>query len=324
MTNFCLVVIATIALCTSVHELEATDAPKGASDDGVQGNDEEYEAKWTKLHYKVFDIKGLDMEPDETLEVLKELDKLYRGRKDEDTLKRRSRLIPIISVSEVKKEKCNREDFEAQDELIRFNSPFQLNIVPYLREFRRKQRRFCQEYFHEHFQEAIGKLPPNDHELIDKLMDHISKALSQRWDGTSSANYKLSLNISFDYIREGILNHLKDTDGVERLKDIVMVEKSTESMQKIREILDDEVLPLCERVVKETESFRFIEQLGLSGEADDHIKRWVRRGNICLYILKKEDGLVEDLDTTLRAEFNPKEDGKLKRMLKKLSCSSGM
>lgn len=98
--------------------------------------------------------QGKSLDAKQTLETLKRLEKFYAGKNDQDALSKKYKIKSLIEASKTSERKCDSDSLEQFDMLIAAYSSYSLNIVPYLKKCRIRQKRLCELIEQENFEES--------------------------------------------------------------------------------------------------------------------------------------------------------------------------
>lgn len=135
---------------------------------------------WTEVYNAVYATNGDPIEPAKTRELLRRLAKIYEHEEDADLM--RKNIAALIEASDLDERKCTTDGIISLNELIESSKIYTLNLVPYLKDCRRKFYSFCEETFEDELQESVSPLSSTEKLKINLLRQSVADSLDESLD----------------------------------------------------------------------------------------------------------------------------------------------
>lgn len=230
---------------------------------------------WKEIHYKIYATTGKPIEPTKTRLLMQQLVDMYTNQQDEATLKRYEKLAPLLEVSNISRDKCHVDILEKQDKLLIYEAMYSINVVPYLRYYRREQFKTCILDF---VQEIEWSLENIDEKTIEK-MRLLRESIEQVWQmKVESPN----IHVPPVILQKGVLEFMKKDDSFDPDQ---VVQHKTRKIE-FEYSFSDLVVKICSKIVPEFKpimtlmgSFRY-DKLVVSA-MDSKTNEWIANYEIC-------------------------------------------
>lgn len=112
--------------------------------------------EWQQLYQKLYSIGGKELNPTETLEILKQLEKIPQASSSSAVEKKNVDFL--LDASHYSEPKCARSFFYSLNALIDRKASYQQTIIPYLKYHRRELFKFCQHNYGDKAKSDLAKL----------------------------------------------------------------------------------------------------------------------------------------------------------------------
>lgn len=240
------------------------------------------EDDWKETHSQVYATTGGHLDPTKTYELLEILENIYADRTDDGSIGRAQRVGKLLSVARLTVADCNWEHFHVFDELIRYNRMYSVNVVPYLKHYRRKWASMCDEQLDSLLRQEVVHLSGEQRTKMTSLRQHV--VISN--NGLNVANYVSKLNL-----KEGITDYIEQESGP---FEAAILRKSKFGFKEVARRFETHVLRLCESITVELEPtmkvYMSLKDDKIIVKRMSHfLLEWLTNVNVCEDILSKKD-----------------------------------
>lgn len=265
---------------------------------------------WEPIHYKIYATSGFRLSIDETAKLLGQLNEIYADQSDSDTNGRKTRVANLLLASQLDQDDCGRVVFDMFKNLIEYNSPYQLNVISYLRYYQDAQLKVCTDNAHKRLGKAVAKLSNSQLSDLEQLVNSIAfTPLNYHQLGTVT----LRRELPFKYLINGLLAYLEIKLGGPL--DVNEFAHRRNGKLRVLEQLAEHVFGVCEACLEAMDPFLALVEMGkLDHNTMDHNEQtWLLYGNVCKSIKLRSDAVHKKIYETVRDSQKTKD--KIKNVL---------
>lgn len=141
---------------------------------GAQNGDKLEQKDWEPVHRLLYSTDPANkLDYNQTLVRIVQLSEIYKPFRDEETNGRKHRIENLLKSSNIEPKNCVPEYLDNLKSLIEYNSPFRVNVVPFLIINSRKIQSFCEDNINQIIRNRIELLGPNTRADMERLMGKI-------------------------------------------------------------------------------------------------------------------------------------------------------
>lgn len=241
---------------------------------------------WRDAHNKVYAIRGgTHLPPPTILELLESLETYYKDKLDDGSIERDRRVRKLLSIARMKETDCDWAHLHTFSDLLNYNSIFTINVVPYIKHYRREWYSMCNEQFEAEFEQELAHLSADQRKDMTLLRNSVTKSENH----LNVANYIYKLDLE-----EGILNFIEQQSGP---FDPEAMHKR--GLNEVARRFEMDVIHLCESITIELNSIMKIYSILktdklLVKKINHSILEWITNVNVCEDVLGSADAICRN------------------------------
>lgn len=228
------------------------------------------------LYDKVFATKGTSLEPAKVRGHLEDLKASYFGLNDEGSRSLGKTLSSLIDVCDTSNSaKCYHGPFLKFDSLIKANSQFSVNIVPYLQHCRSKMFHRCKQVFDGELQKSVKHLDNYSKEEIKTLVEEIVEKSTEK---ITAFSHKIPL----EALKKGVKSFLEKHNYLAANFAQVNVSKENKCKRGLNTVCDT----IVEDIGTSTQHYeqQFMANQDLAAKLEPFELDWVLKVKVCRFI----------------------------------------
>lgn len=240
------------------------------------------EEDWKDIHNQVYAMKGDHLHPTKTYELLEILENAYKGRPEDGLIRRSQRVGKLLSMARLTESDCDWEHFHVFEDLIRYHYMYSVNVVPYLKHYRREWSNKCEERLDSMLRREISQMSGAQRTEMESLRQNV--VISD--NGLNVANYMSKLSLD-----GGIIKFIEQQSGP---FDPAILHKSKLGFREVARRFETHVLRLCESITIELKpTMKIYKSLKNDKVIVKHMNHflleWLTNVNVCEDILSNAD-----------------------------------
>lgn len=253
---------------------------------------------WQQLHYQVYDSDGVPLDPAVTHKLLIDLFEIEKQGTDSRSMERKEKIEALLHACLIDDEDCVDQTYKDIQDLIHYNGPFKINVVPYLNYCKKMQFEHCQPAYEKRAREAAEGLSKEDFTDMKNLRELVDQA------GKVTQKQKNLLIVPRKNLIKGLIDFTNNKKGP-----IDATKFKTKKQGRI--YLDDyfwkpvhELCPDINRAFYESQRVydNFIRDEKLVSLLNEYTRYWILNAEICKDILQGYHGIVDELYDQYRPE----------------------